>query len=393
MATPELNFEIAEYQERLRKTKVRMEERGIDVLLVTDPANMCYLTGYDGWSFYVHQLLVVFGDEEQPVWIGRKMDAKAAEYTTWLAPQNIIPYADDYVQSTSKHPMDFVCDFLKEKGRANKTIGLEMDNYYFTAQCYVSLLKGLPNCRFVDATSLVNWVRVIKSDREIALMKRAAKLVEKAMRAGIEKIAAGVRECDVVADIYHAQISGTEEFGGDYPAIVPLMPAGEKTSAPHLTWTDKRYQPGDLVTLELAGCYKRYHSPMSRTVSIGTPSQEVRDLAEVVIEGINAALEAVKPGVTAEEVEAVWRTTIAKYGFVKDSRLGYSIGLNYPPDWGEHTISLRQGDKTVLEPNMTMHMMPGIWLDNHGVEISEAFRVTETGCETLAHFPRQLFVK
>ena len=393
MANPELIFEITEYQERLHKTKTRMEEQGLDILLVTDPANMCYLTGYNGWSFYVHQLLVVSSDEPQPVWIGRKMDAKAAEYTTWLDTQNILYYSDDYVQSTIKHPMDYVCDFLKEKGRTNKTIGVEMDHYYFTAQCYVSLLKGLPNSKFVDATSLVNWVRVIKSDREITLMKRAAKLVEKAMQAGIEKISAGVREADVVADIYHAEISGTEDFGGDYPAIVPLMPSGEKTSAPHITWSDNRYKEGDLVTLELAGCYKRYHSPMARTVSIGEPPQQVKVLAEVVIEGINAALDAVRPGVTAEEVEAVWRTTIAKHGFIKDSRLGYSIGLNYPPDWGEHTLSLRQGDKTVLQPNMTMHMIPGIWLDNHGVEISEAFRVTETGCETLANFPRQLFVK
>ncbi|MBO8162147.1 MAG: M24 family metallopeptidase [Brevibacillus sp.] len=388
-----MSFDIAEYKERLRKTKIRMEQEGIEVLLVTDPANMCYLSGYDGWSFYVHQMLVVFGDEEQPVWIGRKMDAKAAEFTTWLSHENILYYSDDYVQSKIKHPMDFVCDFLKEKGRANKTIGVEMDNYYFTAQCYVSLMKGLPNSRLVDATSLVNWVRVIKSDREIELMKRAAKLVEKAMQSGIDKINAGVRECDVVADIYHAEITGTEEFGGDYPAIVPLLPAGEKTSTPHITWSDNRYKEGDLVILELAGCCKRYHSPMARTVSIGKPSQRVLDLTEAVVEGINAALDAVKPGVTAEEVEAVWRSTIAKHGFVKDSRIGYSTGLNYPPDWGEHTISLRQGDKTVLQPNMTIHMIPGIWQDNYGVEISETFRVTENGCETLANFPRQLFVK
>ena len=96
---------------------------------------------------------------------------------------------------------------------------------------------------------------------------------------------------------------------------------------------------------------------------------------------------------TAEAVEAVWRATTARHGIVKDSRIGYSTGLNYPPDWGEHTISLRPGDKTVLEPNMTLHMLPGVWFDDWGIEISECFRVTETGAEPLADVPRELFVK
>jgi ectoine hydrolase len=386
-------FDISEYKERMKKTKRRMAESGIEVLLVTDPANMNYLSGYDGWSFYVHQLLIVIIDEEQPFWIGRGQDANAARVTTWLGSDNIIPYPDDYVQSTVKHPMDFVSDILKEIGQAHRTIGVEMDAYYFTVKCYENLKKGLPNARFKDATSLVNWVRIVKSDREIEYIKKAAKIVEKAMQVGIESIREGVRECDVVAKIYQAQISGTEEFGGDYPAIVPLLPSGEKTSTPHLTWTDQTYKQGDPVILELAGCYKQYHSPLARTLVIGEPSREIKDLAEVVIEGIQAALDAVRPGKTCEEIEAAWRKSIEKNGYKKDSRIGYAMGLNYPPDWGEHTASLRQGDKTVLEPNMTFHLIPGIWLDKIGVEISESFRVTENGAEVLANVPRQLFVK
>jgi ectoine hydrolase len=388
-----LSFERSEYKERINNTKKRMADAGIDVLLVTDPANMNYLSGYDGWSFYVHQLLILVIDEEQPIWVGRGQDGNAARVTTWLSPDRIIPYTDDYVQSTVKHPMDFVADILKENGQANRTIGVEMDTYYFTAKCYESLQKGLPNANFKDATSLVNWVKIIKSPREIEFMKKAARIVENAMRIGIESIQEGVRECDVVAKIYHAQISGTVEFGGDYPAIVPLLPAGEKTSTPHITWSDETYKKGEPVILELAGCYKRYHSPLARTLVVGEPPQKVKDLADVVVEGINAALDAIRPGMTCEEVEGVWRKSIAKSGFKKDSRIGYSMGLNYPPDWGEHTASIRPGDKTILQPNMTFHMIPGIWLDNYGVEISESFRVTETGCEVFADFPRKLFIK
>lgn len=388
-----LTFSASEYKTRLIKTKESMEKKGIDVLLVTDPANMNYLTGFDAWSFYVHQLLIVIAEEEEPIWVGRGIDASAAEKTTWLSSQNIIPYTDDYVQSTIKHPMDFVANILEEKGQANKTIAAEYDAYYFTAKSYIQLTKQLPNATFADGTSLVNWIRIIKSDQEIELIKRAATIVSETMYRGIEKINAGVRECDVVADIFHKQISGTEEFGGDYTSIVPLLPSGEKTSACHLTWTDDIYKEGDPVILELAGCHKRYHSPLARTLVIGKPTPEMKALSDVAIDGIHAAIDVIKPGVTCEEVEAAWRKTIEKSGFKKESRIGYSTGLNYPPDWGEHTASLRPGDKTVLEPNMVFHMIPGIWLDSYGIEISETFRVTESGCEILADVDRKLFIK
>lgn len=388
-----LTFPVSEFQERLLKTKQRMGELGIDVLLVTDPANMNYLSGYDAWSFYVHQMLVVLIDEEQPYWIGRGQDASAAKFTSMLDENHIIPYTDDYVQSTIKHPMDFVCDFLREKGCASKSIGTELDAYYFTAQAYLSLMSGLPNAVFKDGTNLVNWVRIIKSDRELDYIRKAAKIAEKSMQVAFDTIDEGARQCDVVAGIAHAQISGTEDFGGDYPAIVPLLPTGEKTSACHLTWSDDTFGQGDPVIIELAGCYKRYHTPLARTAVVGAPTEEMQYIANVVIEGVETVLEMVKPGITCEEVELAWRNVIDRYGIDKESRIGYSVGLNYPPDWGEHTASLRPGDKTILQPNMTFHLIPGIWLEHVGIEISESFRVTETGSEVFTDFPRELFVK
>ncbi|CEP67477.1 Peptidase M24, structural domain [Moorella glycerini] len=388
-----LPFELAEYHERVKKTKEKMVAAGIDVMVIADPANMNYLSGYDGWSFYVPQCLILMLDREQPIWVGRGQDANGARLTTWLDEENIRAYTDDYVHSAVKHPMDYVADIIKAEGYGDKTIGLEMDAYYFTAKCCKRLEMKLPNAKFKDATLLVNYVRIIKSPREIEYMKKAARLVEKAMQTAIDYINEGVRECDVVANIYHSMISGTEDFGGDYPAIVPLLPSGEKTSTPHLTWSDEKYKRGDTVIIELAGCYKRYHSPLARTLVLEPAPAKVHDLAAVVVEGINAALDFIKPGVTAAEVEAVWRKTIEKSGFKKESRIGYSMGLNYPPDWGEHTVSLRPEDNTVLQPNMTFHMIPGIWLDDCGVEISESFLVTENGCEVFANFPRMLFVK
>ena len=387
-------FAKNEYLERLRKTKVRMADAGIDVLVVSDPANMNYLTGYDGWSFYVPQCVVVATDTDQPLWIGRGMDVAGAKHTTFLNPENIIGYPDDYVQNPIKHPMNFVADEIKHHGWEKRTIGVEMDAYYFSARSFMALQKDLSQAEIKDGNLLVSWVRLVKSDAEIGYMQQAGKIVEKVMQTALDNLSPGLRECDAVAAVYQAQMSGTPEFGGDYPAIVPMMPTGEKTSAPHLTWTDDPYENNQAVNLELAACRHRYHSPLARTAYLGkTPPEKLSNLAEHTVEGLNLTLEAIKPGLRCEKVEQIWRKHIAKAGLEKESRIGYAMGLNYPPDWGEHTASLRPGDETILAPNMTFHMILGMWMDNYGFECSESFRVTESGCETFADFPRKLFLK
>lgn len=385
-------FPTHEYEHRVERVRARMREQNIDALLVTDPANMNYLTGYESWSFYVHQGVFLTLDTD-PIWIGREMDAKSAEATTWIDDEHVLSYTDDYVQSPhDKHPMDYVAAVVEEHGYDDRRVGVEMDAYYYTARSHERLVNQLSDADFQDATLLVNWVRLKKSDAEFEYMQRAARLAETGMQAAVDTIAEGVRESDAAAAIYNGLIGGPEGFGGDYPAIVPLMPSGDYTGTPHLSWSDRQFEAGDPVIIELAGCKHRYHCPMARTVTVGEPDPEMAETAAVVREGLQAALDAVEPGVTAGEVEAVWSESIAKHGIEKDSRLGYSTGIGYPPDWGEHTVSLRPGDETVLEPGMTFHMIPGIWYEDFGVEISETFRVTDSGAETLADFDRDLFV-
>ncbi|ADD07302.1 peptidase M24 family protein (homolog to ectoine hydrolase) (plasmid) [Natrialba magadii ATCC 43099] len=385
-------FDDAEYERRLDRTKTRLREENLDAIVVTDPANMNYLTGYDGWSFYVHQAVVVTTDRDEPVWVGRGMDADGARATTSLSEESIRAYSDDHVHSPyDLHPMDYVAGVLEELDVAEGRIGLEMDAAYFTAKSYTRLQQNLPDADFEDTTLLVGWVRVKKSDQELEYMREAAQISETAMQAGLDAIEAGVPEYEAAAAIYDALISGTDEFGGDYPSIVPLMPSGDHTGTPHLTWTDRPFEEGDPVIIELSGCRHRYHSPLARTTFVGEPPAELERTAEIVNEGIQAALDVAEPGVTCEDVEKAWRETIAKYDIEKEDRIGYSVGLGYPPDWGEHTASIRPGDETVLEENMTFHMIPGIWTEDIGMETSETFRVTSNGVETLADFPRKLF--
>jgi ectoine hydrolase len=387
-------FALEEYRQRVNKTKEAMDQRGMELLLIMDPANMNYLTGYDGWSFYVHQGVIVSLDADRPLWFGREQDSNGARLTTWLSDDHIHGYPDEYVQSRYTHTMCWVADLLRHKHLDKKTLGLEMDGYWFNARMYTTLLEQLPQARLMDGTNLVNWIRSKKSSVEIEYMRQAARVCENAMRTAIEAIDVGVWEKDVAANVCAAQISGTDTFGGSSPAIFPIMPSAERTSTAHLTFEpDRKYQANDVVLLELAGARHHYHAPLSRTVYLGEPPADLQQTADTVVEGLSKVLDFIKPGVTAEQVEACWRDATAHTGLVKPSRIGYAYGLNYVPDWGEHTISLRPGDKTILAPDMTVHVMPGIWLDTYGFECSEPIRVTESGCEAFVDFERKLFSK
>jgi ectoine hydrolase len=392
MTEPILKFSRGEYADRLAKTRRAMDAKGVDLLIVTDPSNMAWLTGYDGWSFYVHQAVIVPPDGE-PVWFGRGQDANGAKRTAYLDHNNIIGYADHYVQSTERHPMDYLSQVLADRGWGAKKIGVEMDNYYFSAAAFASLHKYLPNARFVDTTALVNWQRAVKSATELDYMRKAARIVESMHQRIVDKIEVGMRKCDLVAEIYDAGTRGVDGIGGDYPAIVPLLPSGADASAPHLTWDDRPMKAGEGTFFEIAGCFNRYHCPLSRTVFLGKPTQEFLDAEKATLEGMEAGLAAAKPGNACEDIANAFFAVLKKYGIVKDNRTGYPIGLSYPPDWGERTMSLRPGDRTELKPGMTFHFMTGLWLETMGLEITESIVITETGVECLANVPRKLFVK
>jgi ectoine hydrolase len=389
---PKLNFSLAEFAERLLKTRMAMERLGLDLLVVTDPSNMNWLTGYDGWSFYVHQCALVAKDGE-PVWFGRAQDAQGAYRTAYMGYDNIAGYPDHYVQSTECHPMDFLSQIIIERGWSKGAIGVEMDNYYFSAAAFASLQRHLANARFKDATALVNWQRAVKSPAELAYMRKAGRIVEAMHARIVEKIEPGMRKNDLVAEIYDAGVRGVDGFGGDYAAIVPLLPSGSDAAAPHLTWDDRPMKSGEGTFFEIAGCYKRYHCPLSRTVFLGEPSQAFLDAEKATLEGMEAGLAAAKPGNVCEDIANAFFAVLKRYGIVKDNRSGYPIGVSYPPDWGERTMSLRPGDRTELRPGMTFHFMTGLWLETMGLEITESIVITESGVECLSNVPRKLFVK
>jgi len=387
------DFTPQDYAARLARIRTAMEGAGLDTLIVTDPSNMSWATGYDGWSFYVHQAVII-GSEGAPIWWGRGIDAAGARRTIIGASDDAIrSYDDSYVQSDDKHPMESLAALLEEKGLHSGIIGIELENYYYSAKAHATLVAHLPQARLVDATALVNWQRAIKSRTEIERMRRAARIVEAMHRTILDVAEPRLPKHRLVAEILKASALGADGHWGDYPAIVPMTPSGLDATAPHLTWDDRPMQTGESHFFEIAGVYRRYHCPLSRTLFFGEPPIKYRQAEEAVQEATVAGLAQARPGNTCEDIANAFNTTLERFGFYKENRCGYSIGLSYPPDWGERTMSLRRGDTTQLVPGMCLHFMPALWLDDGGLEITESILITDNGAEKFCTLPGEIFVK
>jgi ectoine hydrolase len=384
-------FERSEYLARLSRTRQQMAERGLDLLFVTGPENIYYLTGYSGWSFYTVQGLLVGVEREEPILVVRDMDVACAEFTAFLSPESRVGYPEEYIGG-DQHPMTFITQVMRERFGKLSRVGIEANGYFLPVGAHRRLAAALPGVELVDADGLVNWLRTVKSPAEIAIMREAAQLASLGVAKAHETIAPGKRESDVCAEILRTLVHGTPTFSGSVPVTVALV-SGERTRAPHIAWTQDALRENLSVNLELGGSRHQYHAGLSRTWYLGKPPQSLTRLAGTVVEGMNAALTAVAPGATCESVEAAWRRVISRAGYEKASRIGYSIGIGFSPSWIDDTASLQRGDRTLLQPGMTFHMICGMWKGAENVVLSETFLVTPTGHEVLTNAPRQLLVK
>src|SRR5918999_1318379 len=389
-------FSVEEYAARLAAVQGRMAERGLAGLVVVDPANIYYLCGYNAWSFYVPQCLVVPADGA-PHLFARAMDAQGAHWTAAMPREQVHGYPETLVHHPENHPFAWITRRAVEVGVLNDEpgalVGAEMDAHYFSPRGFQALTDALARAEVVDCAELVNWVRLVKSPEEVEALRSAGRVATAVMEVALAGIREGRRQCDVVAEIQQAQALGSGVLGGDYPAIVPMLPTGESAGTPHLTWSDTVLRAGEASTVEVAGVYRRYHAPLARTVALGRPARRLIECASAVGEGMEAALEELRPGRAAADAHRAFSRVIERHGLTKDSRIGYSIGIGYPPDWGERTVSLRAGAETVLAAGMAFHVILGMWMDGWGYETSESVVLTDGDAEVLTHIPQGLTIK
>lgn len=384
-------FPREEFEDRLRRVRKAASGR-FDVLIITEPANICYLTGYDAWSFYVPQALVVPISDERPFLVLRELDVAAAKWTTHLPDEDIHAYPEDLV-SGAGHPMVHIASVMEERGVGAGRIGVELDSSCFTVRSYQALASSLPQAALVDSELTVDWVRAIKTTAEIATLRQAARISDLAMDTAHRVIAPGVREATAAAAVYDSLIVGVDGMSGTCP-LRPCMMRGQQTETPHLSWSDDVYTSGEPVVIELGGHRHNYAAGLTRTLFLGDVPQAYRDLDAIVLEGREAALEAMRAGNTAEHVEAAWRSVVNPRGVYKSARIGYSIGLSFPSStWVEPTISLAAGDRTVLAPNMSLHLMLEVWGARVGHGVSDAVVITDGAPEVLGASSPELRMK
>ena len=380
----DLAFPMVEYERRLAALRVRMERAELDALLVTTPENITYLTGFESPGHYWFQGLLVPRDGE-PATISRALEQSGVDAYSWV--ERNVGYQD------SEEPMRRVADVLREAGLHRRRVGYEKDCWFFTAAQQERLFALLPEMAVQDVGGIVEQERLRKSDAEIALMREAARTAEAGMRAGIEAIAEGVTENDVAAEMHWSMIKA----GSEWPSIQPFVASGERGAIGHATWLHRRIVAGDSVFLEIGGCRRRYHAALMRTCVVGEPDDDTLRAFEIVLRAFDAAVDAIAPGVPAGDVDRVARDTVRASGFsgLQASRTAYSIGIGVPPDWGEGQIlSMKPGEATPLEENMTFHLLPWVQIPGKGgVGCTETIRVTTDGCERITEFPRELFVR
>ena len=386
-------FPPSEFQTRLMRIKEAMIKAGIDLMFAANPASIDYVTGYNAKSYNNLQLVMIDVEDEQPHWIGRFMDVGGALLLTNLDEAHVHHYRDHYVDSDERHPFDRVVEIAREKGWSAKRIGVEKSSFFFPAKSFEVLAAGLPDAHFVDASLLINWVRAVKSPAEVAYMKEAGILTDLGMQAGFALVEPGRRQNEAAAAIYHAMMAGTPEIGG-FPTAQPMMPTGEEFSRTyHTSWSDQPYLSNTSTGFEFTGSRFMYSAPLARTIYLGKPPQDFLDKAAIMIEGLDALVDGLKEGMTEEEGEMVWREVAIKRGVDKEARIGYSVGLCYPPTWGEQTVSLRPGNRTVLRENMAIHLIPSLMVEGWGLEISETVIIGKTRSEPLSKLSREVLVK
>ena len=378
-----MHFEIDhdEHRERYRRLQEAMAGAGVDTLLSWAPENVYYMTGYDTLGYYFPQCFIASVDSD-PVLVVRHFESPNVETQTWV---------DDYVGYRDHEDIAEVVAAVAS--RLGKRVGTETQTWSVSPAIATRVAARLDG-RIGPMDGLVENLRLVKSPAEIELIRQSCRYTEAAMSAAFEASVAGATEDDVAAAIYQRMVSA----GSTYPSLAPFVSSGPRTFLPHQTWSGRVLQPGDMLWFETGGSAGRYGSGLIRIGAVGEPPASTQPTIQralgVVTETLDALMSAVRPGATGAEIHQVGRATIeaAGWGDVHRNRSGYSIGVSYPPDWGEgHIYSLQDLETRPLEAGMVFHLVPNVLIpDVAGVAISETVLVTQDGCEALTQFPRDL---
>lgn len=372
-------FPREEFDRRIAAARDIAAARGIEVLALTGPENIFYLTGQQTPGYYTFQCLLL-PVEGEPLFLIRQLESLNCRANSFV--ERIETYQDD------QQPAEALVAALRRQGWLERKVAIEKRGWFLPIAFYEQLHGAMGAVG--DAGGIVESLRMVKSAREIEMIENAAVCTDAGLAAGIAAVAAGASENDLVAAMLAASVGA----GSEYMGMDPLVSSGPRGGIPHATWRRRRIEDGDGVFLEMAGCYNRYHAGLMRTAWIGKPPDEARRMMDACLDGLDAALAALKPGASCAAVHAACQAVIDRYGYTDNyrKRTGYSMGISFAPDWGEgNIISLFTGVETAVTPGMVFHIPPALRIyGRFTVGVSETAVVTETGCRTLSRVARDL---
>lgn len=372
------------YANRVGRVEDRLAARGLDALVVNFPDNINYLNGFDSLGFLWYQALIVSPALDEPVFLTRTSE----EPCTWE-----LSVARDarFYDIATDDPLEIVAEILQAIGHGAGRIGLEMQAFTLPAAAYERLRALLPEAEFEDASTVVAEERLIKTPEEIAYQRSAARMADHAMRTAFEALRPGISEVELAGIVARA----LGEAGSEYAAISPMVAAGRRSAMTHAMPQRQVLAEGDVVILEHAGVCNRYHAVMMRTAVLGRPSPRLREVASLLSEAFAAALEAVRPGVPVGEANSACNAVLDRLDLARTRvhRIGYSLGLAYPPSWLEAMI-VDEGDPHVFAPNMSFTIEPNLSLydEGFGVKLGDTVLCTEDGAESLSEVAPELVV-
>jgi len=372
-------FPRAEYDRRLVALRGRMEERGLDLAIISGPENIFYLSGQQTPGYYTFQALCIPA-EGAPFLVLRGLEAMNARLNTFI--DDITGYADDV------YPASALAKVLTERGWHGKRVGVDRNAWFLTVNLYERLVADFGP--LVDATGLVEQLRRVKSPLEIEQMEKAGRANDAGMSAGLAVTVAGASENDIAAAVMGAAIKA----GSEYVGMEPFVTSGPRSGVPHTTWRRRVIQPGDLAVLETTACYNRYHASLFRTVAIGNVPGDALDMYKVCAEGLDTVIEKLRPGNSCADAHNAVQAVIDRAGYTAGyrKRTGYSMGISFAPDWGEGNIlSLFRDVDVPLEPGMIFHVPITLRSYNRfTVAVSETVLVTDGAPRTFSTLPRDL---
>lgn len=362
-----------DYENRKDKLLNQLGDETIDLVLITDPSNIYYMTGFYADPHERYMSLIIDRENKETFLFLPALDREIAAGTAKV--DNIIPISDE------EDPFSIIKNNIKNVVR---TIGIEMN--VVTVSHQNGLLASFPSVDFINIQPHINKLRTIKSREEINGLKEAVNIIEKVLDEGLKTIKEGMTEAELVAEFEYLM----KKFGAAGPSFSTMVLAGEKAALPHGSPGDKKLQNGDFLLIDFGVITRdRYCSDITRTFIIGEATDKQKEIYDIVKASTQAGVDAVKAGVSLKEFDIAARNVIEKsgYGDYFNNRVGHGLGIEV-----HEAPSIHHLNEDPAEKGMLFTIEPGIYIPGYGgVRIEEEVYINENGeAEVLTNYSREL---